>query len=187
MNSGTGTNPSNPNSMMDQGYSRNAVYNINCKQIPEVSKVVYSKALGVHDKGLNNQTFFSFGSRNTNFKNHMLKTSDQRALNTTMASLKKHFTKSKDMASNDELLKHHPTALMNDYTKNMSQGIFTPGKFRYSKSNRKIFQEDFQRTATTRADDSKQSRNRGLNNYASQKQIPVTSGMLGAKTLMYKD
>lgn len=78
INTGTGTNPSDPNSMVDMGPSRNATYNIDTQNIPEVSNTVFSKALGIHDYGTTNQTFFSFGSRNTNFRKHMMKTSDSR-------------------------------------------------------------------------------------------------------------
>ena len=123
--------------MVDQGHSRNAVYNIDALNIPDVSKTVYSKALGIHDSGTTNQTFFSFGSRNTNFRKHMMKTSDGRQLNTTMASLKKQFNKMKKMTDTDSTVSSYwkprigqPNCLMNDYTKNISQSIFNPGELR---------------------------------------------------------
>jgi hypothetical protein len=122
--------------MMDQGLIRNAVYNMDAKQIPDISKVTYSKALGVHNQGMSNQTFFSFGSRNTNFRNHIMKTDDQRYLNKTMANLKSQFNQTRDLdlrkaeEQNKEILEHIPRTIMNDYTKNISEAIHAPGVIR---------------------------------------------------------
>jgi len=51
MGDGTATNPSNPSTMMDQGHTRNCVYNMNMNgsEFPDVSDWNYSKALGTHD------------------------------------------------------------------------------------------------------------------------------------------
>lgn len=51
LNDSTATNPSNPSSMMDQGITRNAVYNMhfNGAEFPNVSDFEYSKALNTHD------------------------------------------------------------------------------------------------------------------------------------------
>jgi hypothetical protein len=62
MNDGTGYNPSDPNSMLDQGLTRNSIYNISLNGVPDVRNSVYSKALDVHNPGLLNNSFYSFGA-----------------------------------------------------------------------------------------------------------------------------
>ena len=51
LNDSTATNPSNPSTMMDQGITRNAVYNMtmNSSEFPHVGDWNYSKALNTHD------------------------------------------------------------------------------------------------------------------------------------------
>lgn len=39
MNDGSGSNPSDPNSMVDQGFVRNAVYNARKLGIPKVNEI----------------------------------------------------------------------------------------------------------------------------------------------------
>jgi len=70
MSDATHSNPSDPNSMFDQGETRNAVYNVNFQGLPDGTAASYSKALGVHDKGSHNNTFYSFGARYTNISDH---------------------------------------------------------------------------------------------------------------------
>ena len=70
MSDATHSNPSDPNSMFDQGETRNAVYNVNFQGLPDGTAASYSKALGVHNKGSHNNTFYSFGARYTNISDH---------------------------------------------------------------------------------------------------------------------
>jgi hypothetical protein len=70
MNDSTHLNPSDPNSMFDQGETRNCVYNMLFNNQPDGSNTVYSKALGVHDLGQQNNTFYSFGAKFTNISDH---------------------------------------------------------------------------------------------------------------------
>ena len=62
MSDGTGLNPSDPNSMIDQGHTRNSVYNIPVKGVPDVTYYKQSKSIGKHDPGIMNNTFYSFGA-----------------------------------------------------------------------------------------------------------------------------
>lgn len=70
MSDATHSNPSDPNSMFDQGETRNCVYNVKFYGLPDGTAATYSKALGVHDKGSHNNTFYSFGARFTNISDH---------------------------------------------------------------------------------------------------------------------
>ena len=49
MNDGTGLNPSDPSSMLDQGSTRNSIYNIHLNGMPDVRNTKYSKALDKHN------------------------------------------------------------------------------------------------------------------------------------------
>ena len=71
MNDGTGLNPSDPSSMLDQGCTRNSIYNINLNGMPDVRNTKYSKALDTHNKGLINNTFYSFGAQHTNIRKNL--------------------------------------------------------------------------------------------------------------------
>ena len=62
MNDGTGNNPSDPNSMQDQGFTRNAVYNLRNVGLPAVEQGEYSGALDCHYPGRLNNSFYSFGA-----------------------------------------------------------------------------------------------------------------------------
>jgi hypothetical protein len=48
-NDGTASNPSDPNTMMDLGHTRNAVYNIPIKGMPDVAVKSRSKAISKND------------------------------------------------------------------------------------------------------------------------------------------
>ena len=76
MNDGTGYNPSDPNSMLDQGITRNSIYNIRIQGVPNIKDTRYSKALGYHDPGKNNNTFYAFGAQHTNIKDCLKPTID---------------------------------------------------------------------------------------------------------------
>ena len=68
MNDGTAYNPSDPSSMQDQGHIRNSVFNIPIKGVPEVSRYTKSSAIGRHDLGISNNSFYSFGAKHTNIR-----------------------------------------------------------------------------------------------------------------------
>ena len=70
MNDGSGHNPSDPNSMLDQGYTRNAVYNMKKVGVPNVKQTTYSDALDVHYPGRLNNSFYGFGATHTNIRKH---------------------------------------------------------------------------------------------------------------------
>merc|ERR1711990_481249 len=70
MSDATALNPSDPNSMFDQGETRNCVYNMEFFGLPDGTVPSYSNALNVHDKGKQNNTFYSFGARYTNISEH---------------------------------------------------------------------------------------------------------------------
>ena len=70
MNDGSGNNPSDPNSMQDQGFTRNAVYNLRNVGPPPVNVGEYSGALDAHYPGRLNNSFYSFGAKHTNIRRH---------------------------------------------------------------------------------------------------------------------
>ena len=69
MNDATYTNASDPNSMIDQGGSRNVVYNIVLDGHPSIQSSMYSKALDPPDPM--NNSFYSFGAQHTNIRKQM--------------------------------------------------------------------------------------------------------------------
>ena len=68
MNDGSGYNPCDPNSMVDQGHTRNSVYNINKFGIPQVTQVKMRKRFDHSDPGVLNNSFYSFGATHTNIR-----------------------------------------------------------------------------------------------------------------------
>lgn len=48
--------------MINQGLIRNSVFNVPIKGVPDVSKFKKSKAFGVNDPDVVNQTFYSYGA-----------------------------------------------------------------------------------------------------------------------------
>ena len=121
MNDGTGFNPSDPNSMLDQGGTRNSVYNIKFAGVPDVRNTAYSKALNVHNQGLQNHTFYSFGAQHTNIKNNLKYGKES---NKSSAVLNKKFKdvsmRTLDPSTKINTIVKDPNAVMNDYTKNIS-------------------------------------------------------------------
>ena len=73
MNDSTYRNASDPNSLLDQGMTRNAVYNIRLTELPAVSDSTYSKVLPKKDKekAVLNKTFYSCGAKYTNIRTHL--------------------------------------------------------------------------------------------------------------------
>ena len=69
MNEGTYSNACDPNSMKDQGNTRNAVYNIVMEGHPPIHASSYSKALLSPEKL--NKSFYSFGGNHTNIRKHI--------------------------------------------------------------------------------------------------------------------
>lgn len=74
MNDGTGYNPSDPNSMLDQGGTRNSVYNLRIQGVPDIKDTRYSKALDINNPGKTNNTFYAFGAQHTNIKETLKQT-----------------------------------------------------------------------------------------------------------------
>jgi len=73
------------------------------------------------DKSTHNNTFYSFGGKFTNIKEHISSREKCQVLNETIRDVKD-LTKQKN-----SILVPGPNTIMNDYTKNISQSIFTPG------------------------------------------------------------
>lgn len=68
MNDSTYLVASDPNSMVNQGRTRNVVYNVTYENIPKIQDNQYSKALEVHNLEQLNKHFYSFGANHTNLK-----------------------------------------------------------------------------------------------------------------------
>ena len=64
MNDSSYKNASDPNSMLDQGGTRNAVYNVRMSDVPPIYDSAYSKVLRHQeaDKELLNRSFYAFGA-----------------------------------------------------------------------------------------------------------------------------
>lgn len=105
--------------------------------LPDGTVSSFSKALGVHDKGHLNNTFYSFGANFTNINDYTSEPSDKQkyqkkrcsSLNKSMIDIKKtnEFFNAYHEEMGTNYLTKPPNAVMNDYTKNISQSIFTPG------------------------------------------------------------
>lgn len=138
MNDSTYMNASDPNSMKDQGGTRNAVYNVRLDGVPSINDTAYSKAIGVNNPEVTNNTFYAFGAKHTNIRSHLAPevAARQRSIPQTAANAKLLDKKFRDVKMNtlnqgaqQEVLVKPPNAVMNDYTKNISQSIFTPGVY----------------------------------------------------------
>jgi len=70
MNDGTAMNPSDPSSMVNQGLVRNSVYNIHFRGHPKIDETVKQGNFGHHDPGKLNKSFYAFGAKNTNVRDH---------------------------------------------------------------------------------------------------------------------
>jgi len=128
MNDSSYKNASDPNSMIDQGVTRNAVYNVDLTDVPNINSSVYSKSLNIHNQEVLNRSFYSFGGKHTNIRNQFMGHSQSAKL------LDKQF-KDINQATITEIEGHEIIAkpsnvVMNDYTKNISQSIFTPGVYK---------------------------------------------------------
>ena len=119
MNDGTGLNISDPNSMIDQGPVRNAEYNFPTGDLPNgtISNLSYRTfriRSATSDRPSHNNTFYSFGGRFTNIREHVAAKNKCKILGETMRDVK-------NISENkDKLMIAGPTAIMNDYTKNIS-------------------------------------------------------------------
>ena len=76
MSDGTGRNPSDPNSMIDLGGTRNTIYNYQIQGVPSIKETKFSKALNVNNPGKTNNTFYAFGAQHTNIKDQLISTFD---------------------------------------------------------------------------------------------------------------
>lgn len=76
--------------------------------------------MGKSDPGVLNNSFYSFGAQHTNIKNNL-----------RPSLLNKKFDDIKYMTVKSDRPKmvSHDNALMNDYTKNISSSIFSPGLY----------------------------------------------------------
>ena len=54
--------------MINQGLIRNSVFNVPIKGVPDVNRFKKSKAFGVNDPDVVNQTFYSYGAQHTNIR-----------------------------------------------------------------------------------------------------------------------
>lgn len=140
MNDSTYLNASDPNSMRDQGHTRNAVYNVGIEDNPKLhskylSSIAFSKTQSdfssegyaeyLRRNGATNNTFYSFGGKsgiketikgsnpliNPVFTDHWAGCDAQRTM---------------PRAEQVNYIKN-PLERVNDYTKNISQSIFSPG------------------------------------------------------------
>jgi len=59
--------------MINQGLIRNSVFNVPIKGVPDVSRFKKSKAFGVNDPNVVNQTFYSYGAQHTNIREKISK------------------------------------------------------------------------------------------------------------------
>lgn len=135
MNDSTYNNASDPNSMKDQGNSRNAVYNVMMDGHPAIHSSSYSKAL-ISPQKLN-KGFYSFGAQHTNIRSKLNtpgQTAEGRKKLAHLLDRKFQDIKQLTDAIDSEYVDKAPNAVMNDYTKNISQTIFTPGIIRESES-----------------------------------------------------
>ena len=151
MNDGTGTNPSDPSSMVNQGLVRNSVYNIHFGGQPYIDKTVKQGNFGQHDPGYLNKSFYAFGAKNTNVRDHFNPAANSLDASEYAALLNKKFENIKLKTTGNEKAKVEdkrnkslsryqnnsvekvPNAAMNDYTKNISESIFTPGLYSQEK------------------------------------------------------
>ena len=119
MSDGTALNLGDPNSMRDQGQTRNAVYNghIRFNQSKSLNRLPYRQFL--RRDGPSNNTFYSFGGskaiRDETEQNHLLnpifRDYDGKVVQRDVIVYRK------DMNQR-----------VQDYTKNISQSIFSPGE-----------------------------------------------------------
>lgn len=104
------------------------MYNFKIDNVPNGLKESYSKALGKSDKGSINNTFYSFGAKYTNIRDHL---SDSKVKNPSFRSAKtlerashlnKKFTDilSQTMIKPKDTVEREANVVMNDYTKNVS-------------------------------------------------------------------
>lgn len=153
MNDGTATNPSDPNSMSNKGGIRNSVYNIQLMGQPDVKQGVYSASLNHADPGNMNQTFYSFGAQHTNIRGHFdtpEKSEYAKLLNKHFADIQvntvvrdssfedlqaRAMSSAESRAHRDKKVNFAmtPNVAMNDYTKNISENIFSPGLYQPEK------------------------------------------------------
>lgn len=136
MSDGTCLNVSDPNTMIDQGATRNAVYKIDARGLPNGTISNFSRVKSANrQSGRLNNTFYSFGAQFTNIRNHIDNESDPKncqVLNETMTDIKN------QAKSQSQTMIVAPNATMNDYTKNISQCIFTPGVHKDVKLGRRF-------------------------------------------------
>ena len=162
LNDSTHANPSDPNSMKDQGQVRNAPYNFDIQayqtfdnynpnlaktsmaqswkgfpaSVPERSSTAYVSG-NIKNRDVQNQSFYRFGGT-TPIRKHVDRIGGETAeaipkLNSTFHTILSSKLK-KRLAAYNESKKpkvtnydKDPLVSVQDYTKNVSQGIFSPG------------------------------------------------------------
>lgn len=116
----TYVNAADPNSMRDLGQTRNAVYSWGIGQhVPKTQSASYSKFLVPKSKPTNN-TFYSFGGKST-----MNEFRDNEVVAPALLSNSVHLT-----TNNRHAVREFNTPQIQrvmDYSKNVSQSIFSPG------------------------------------------------------------
>jgi len=121
MSDGTAINMGDPSSMRDQGQTRNAIYNVNITDRLTSSQSnfkskPYSEFLN-RDAAANN-CYYSFGG---NRSVHAV-VSGKGVYNPLLSA-----ARFSQPASNSIVYRKDPLERVNDYTKNISQSIFSPG------------------------------------------------------------
>jgi hypothetical protein len=132
MNDSSYKNASDPNSMIDQGSTRNAVYNVRMSDVPPIYDSAYSRVLRHQeaDKELLNRSFYAFGAQHTNLRTHFKPQNHSQSA----SQINRNFSdvKSVTMGADEfkDVIEKPANVVMNDYTKNISQSIFTPGVYK---------------------------------------------------------
>ena len=138
MNDSTYTNACDPNSMIDQGGVRNLVYNIKLDGQPPVDSDTYSKAL-VPPESMN-KSFYSFGGQHSNIGNQLGTSLNSDGSASQMIDNKFKDIKNLQIGTNLHQVYRPPITIMNDYTKNISSPMFTPGVYKTTSKLKRLQQ-----------------------------------------------
>lgn len=120
MNESTYSNACDPNSMKDQGHTRNAVYNVVMEGQPPIVASAYSKALVPPEKL--NKSFYSFGGNHSNIRKQLNTPNRTEGRKKLVSLLDSKFKDIRAMTNGEEseYIDKAPNTVMNDYTKNIS-------------------------------------------------------------------
>ena len=101
------------------------------KDVPNINDSSYSKALAhkIAEKDELNRTFYAFGAKHTNIRKHLR--SSRHSFSAQNLDTNFRDIRIKTLHNdNSEMITKSPNVIMNDYTKNISHSIFTPGVFK---------------------------------------------------------